>query len=305
MYGYSDTLMDLRHPAALGGQLLCQLAPQVGGAIASFALIKDGARTDLLRPSDPRAVRGGWVTDLSCFPLIPFSNRLRDGRFSYDGRDVVLPRNATYTPHAIHGHGWQVPWMASNQTATSVDLTYLHEADSWPWRYEAKQQLQLDANGLSITLTLTNLDTAAMPAGFGLHPYFPRPTGTRLLAPVKGRWMVDDSMLPVARIKMPASLDFSRSVDIDGMAIDQGFFGWSGYARLEWPTRRMALSVVTDPPLGHVILYASQDGDWFCVEPVSHMTNAFHHMDEPDHGLRHLVPGASERVHIRFRPEPI
>ena len=65
-------------------QLTLRLAPAIGGAIAGLAYRNTaGDSIALMRPMSPQALLTGDVLGASCFPLTPFSNRLRDGRCSF------------------------------------------------------------------------------------------------------------------------------------------------------------------------------------------------------------------------------
>src|SRR4028118_1616837 len=81
----------------------CTLDPELGGSLLSLSV--DGI--DLLRPSPstPRA-----ILETACFPLVPFANRVADGRMTFHGREVTLPPDPAARPHAHHGHGWRRPW---------------------------------------------------------------------------------------------------------------------------------------------------------------------------------------------------
>ena len=45
--------------------------------------------------------------------------------------------------------------------------------------------------------------------------------------------------------------------------------------------------------LSRLVVYTPQDKDYFCVEPVSHVSNAIHMADPAAHGLRTLLAGES------------
>jgi galactose mutarotase-like enzyme len=81
------TLLSLRT-----GRLAVDLAPSAGGSIARFTV--DGA--DVLRPMTPQDAASGKGNNASAFPLVPFSNRIADGRLVFDGWDgratVAWPR---------------------------------------------------------------------------------------------------------------------------------------------------------------------------------------------------------------------
>jgi len=82
------------------------VAPAVGGAVTRYRLERDGTTWEWLRPTPPEALRDGMPYQTAAFPLVPYSNRIRDGRFAFRGRAVRLPLNRPPERHAIHGHGW-------------------------------------------------------------------------------------------------------------------------------------------------------------------------------------------------------
>src|SRR5262249_35488226 len=72
------------------GALGVTLAPAIGGSIARFWSDARGTVLELLRPASADAVSRGDPGTLSSFPLVPWSNRIRAGRFTFDGRPVAL-----------------------------------------------------------------------------------------------------------------------------------------------------------------------------------------------------------------------
>ena len=90
-----------------GGDLLLVLSPGLGGAIRDFSFVGGGGHIPLLRPARAGA---DAVLDMASFPLVPFVNRIRGGRFSFRGRDVVLAPNMTGDFSPLHGQGWLGAW---------------------------------------------------------------------------------------------------------------------------------------------------------------------------------------------------
>ena len=124
------------------GQLVLDLAPAVGGSIAGFSLGDGGdSRLILRRCPDPLAK----VLDASCFPLVPYVNRIRGGRFDFRGRAIELAPNMPGDPSPLHGQGWLNPWSVESATDHRAELRFVHESGEWPWRYEARQVFDLDA----------------------------------------------------------------------------------------------------------------------------------------------------------------
>ena len=83
------------------------LAPEVGGAVVRYWLERGSTTWEWLRPTPPAAVRARLALQTAAFLLVPYSNRIRAGRFAFRGRAVALPLNRPPERHAIHGHGWQ------------------------------------------------------------------------------------------------------------------------------------------------------------------------------------------------------
>lgn len=298
----TDTLgpVVLRH-----GLMECVVAPHIGGSIARLTLWSDDGPLHLLRPAPGGALDGGSAADLACFPLVPFSNRIAGGRFRFQGRDVALPLNHPGCPHPLHGHGWDHPWTVEAQDDTSLRLGYRHDADAWPWAYRAAQTIVVRPDGLEVRLDLMNDGDSPMPAGLGLHPYLPKPPGTRLTAAVGSVWLGDTTLLPRERALVPDSWGFPGGRTMDDVVVDNGFPGWDGRAAVDWPHLGCRLVVEADPLFGHLVVYAPRGEDYLCVEPVSHMTDAVNHAEEADAGLRALPPGASLSGTVRLRLEAL
>src|SRR5262249_916220 len=69
----------------------------------------DGTRRDLLY-SDPQFFHGAKPTRSGIPILFPFPNRIRDGRFSWAGKEYRLPLNDPSGKNAIHGFACRRRW---------------------------------------------------------------------------------------------------------------------------------------------------------------------------------------------------
>ena len=270
--------------------------PDIGGGIAYWRWRTNGETIDLLRPTngqDPTAL------DLACFPLLPYSNRIQHGEFHFQGRTIRLPLNFGDHPHSIHGHGWQRPWAIQRQRPAQLVLTFEHTADAWPFDYAARQTIDLHANGLTLSLDLENRSNLPMPAGVGFHPYFPRASEARIVAGVDGVWLTDATQLPTTHVAPPVHWRLSEGLTVTGLDCDNVFTGWSGSARLEW--HNVTMTIRASDALRHLVVYAPAGEDFFCVEPVSHQTDAVNADPSRETGLRILAPGESLHAKVDFR----
>ncbi len=256
------------------GRLAVDLAPAAGGSIVRFAIEGPGGAFDPLRP--PVAVQtGGSGSANACYPLVPFSNRIANGRLMVDGREIVLKPNWPGQRHPMHGDGWAHPWTVEQVDDRSAVLAYEHDGrEGWPFRYRAHQTFRLDDNGLVVGLSIENLEARPVPAGLGLHPFFTRDADTELACKVERVWRSDAEVLPTDRIDVPPAWDFAVSRRVDGVLLDNCFDGWDGRAEIRWPRRALGLALEASEPFRHLVIYVPKGQPYFCVEPVSHANGA-------------------------------
>jgi aldose 1-epimerase len=293
--------MDVVELIAHGSGL--RLVPAAGGAVTRYWRERAPVR-DWLRPVSVEALGRGDRYETAAFPLVPYSNRIREGRFFFRGRAVTLPLNRPPERHSIHGHGWQRAWRTVETSADAVLLEYRHPVDAWPWTYRATQRFTLTPAALRIELTLASEGDGPMPAGLGWHPYFPRTPRTTITADVRAMWSTDGEMMPTALAAGPPVAALARGVTADALGLDNCFTGWSGRAVIEWPELGAGLTMTAEAPLGFVVVYTPAGRPYFCVEPVSHMTDAFNQAaaGRADSGMRVLAPGESLSAVVTLTP---
>jgi aldose 1-epimerase len=124
-----------------------------------------------------RAVLDPYPVDEMCdgghgAPLIPWPNRLADGRYHFDGADYQLPLTEPDRHNAIHGLlRWQ-PWQVVEQTMSRVRMgARLYPLTGYPFHLDVEVDYALDEDGLRVTTTATNAGTVRCPYGAGQHPY--------------------------------------------------------------------------------------------------------------------------------------
>lgn len=205
--------------------------------------------------------------------------------------------------HAIHGESWQHPWNVAEASRSSARLVLEHPAtipESWPFPFGAEQLFVLTENGLTITLAVTNTAPTPQPAGFGLHPYFPRLHGVTLGFPAASVWQNGADHLPLECTSVPPEWDFSRPRMLEEPRLDNCFAGWAGTAEITWPAAGRTLRVGAERGFGHAVVFAPECSDAFAFEPVSHINDAINRLDFPGHGLVTLPPGGTISGTVRF-----
>jgi aldose 1-epimerase len=273
------------------------LKPHAGGALSHFTDLTGPEPVDLLRRG---AAGSDDPLDSAGFPLVPFCNRVRDGRFRFRGREVCLPRNMPGQKHPLHGQGWRSVWHVLEAGDDFAQIAFEHEAGDWPWTYHSRLTVMLRNRGLEVVLACRNLSDEPMPCGLGLHPYYPCDAETVLDTEATEVWTVDDEIMPVE--KAPATGRYGLAHrKVCGQGLDNGYEGWSGEAVLRWPRRGRGLRLTSEAP--RFQLYSPERGGLIAAEPVTNANAALNHPESEWEELGLWILQPDERVQLTARFE--
>jgi aldose 1-epimerase len=283
----SMNVLELR-----AGALRLALRPDLGGCIAGL-WHGDLAVLRCTAPADLTSARTS-----GCYPLLPYSNRVGFRRFDWLGRTHTLAANFDDNPHAVHGLAWQRPWAVVTATATQAELALHHTPDAdWPYAFAARQSFELSPEGLTLRLAFTNLADHPQPAGLGWHPYFHKRSQSRMDIDVQSRWLSDAVGLPTH-----TEIQAGIHAPLAELGYDHCFAGFQGAARIQ--DERLDIALTSD--LSWLVIYTPDNKPYFCVEPVSHVSNAIQMADPQAHGLRSVAPQAQTEawmaLTVRARP---
>lgn len=204
-----------------------------------------------------REVLESYPVDAICdgahgMPLIPWPNRVGDGRYRFDRSEHRLALSEPDKGNAIHGLLRWRNWAAAERAAERVVMaTRLHPMSEWPFSLDVSVEYALGEGGLSVTTRVQNIGPGACPYGCGQHPYLsPGPQGG-----------VDDCTLHLeaetviltdAERQLPsgwaavgdAGFDFRAPWPLDGLQVDHAFTDLArdgeglAWARLACPDAR-------------------------------------------------------------------
>ena len=289
----------VRHDGAdavfAAGAMRVAVRPAAGGRIAALWREDDGVRRDILvlmlpGPFDP----ANWPK-AGCYPLLPFSNRIRDAVFTAGETVVRLPAHPP-GPHALHGFSQRRPWTLHRAPAGPV-MRYGHAADAWPWAFAAEQRLALDETGLTVTLWVHNRSTTAMPLGMGLHPYLVASPADRVHFAAAAEWAIDADVIATTLGSVPVRHD----APLGTAPVTRYCAGWNGAVTL-LRSGSAPVSVTARAPLDHLVFHVPPGGAYLCAEPVSHVADAFNLAARGVHGTGHrmLAPGEEATASMRI-----
>lgn len=273
--------------------LRLQVAEQ-GGAIEGLWWQHQGEMSPVPRPG----LKSGIAVESSCFPLVPFGNRVSGNRFRSPAGEHQLQPNVEWDRHYLHGDGWLNRWRCVAHSPTQLRLEYIHRQGVY--LYTAQQVFTLSASGVEVELIVTN-EGDSLPFGLGWHPYFPLSPGTRIQAHANGYWLEKEHWLTGAHQEsLPQELDFNQPAPLPEHWVNNGFSGWDGAAAIQQPDLGYQLLMTTEPPAPCYFVFVSDPAfdkgyafDFFCFEPMSHAPDDHH---RPDFGqLTLLACGESMR----------
>ena len=252
------------------GTAQCDLYPEIGGSLGSWSV--DGQ--DMLRRAGREAIAAGDPLGMSSFPLVPYSNRIGQARFEWQGEAISLRPNFAPEPHAIHGVGWQRRWTVIDNTPASATLSLAHPGDEdWPWPFLAEQHITLSEDDLHLSLSVQNLADMAVPLGFGHHPYFDA-VGAALTFTAHQVWVNGDDHLPTHAIAPVGLFDLTNRSLVGDRCIDNFYSGLSEPAAIDWAGRPATLVIQHSFSLPGAVVYIPENEGFFCFEPVPHLNNA-------------------------------
>jgi aldose 1-epimerase len=290
-----------------------RILPSLGASPVALEHRVGNAWYPVMRPTPPAALTGDSSSPFSSYTLAPYSNRIRDGKFSFHGREYTVRAN-TPKGEFIHGdvrnRAFQIKHLSTSSLECSFNSRDFPDAN-FPFPYTLLVTYSLEGDAFLTTLTLENVGEAPMPAGFGLHPYFVRHFAGSTTDPVltfnaTGSYVTDEKTIPRdgAQPLSPA-LDFSRGKDAYGQPLDTVFNGWDGTATLQWETHRLAMHATEI--FTHFVAFNGAPDATIALEPITHATDGFNLMARgvPDTGVRVLEAGEKLSGTVTIRLEPV
>ncbi|MGA8994748.1 MAG: aldose 1-epimerase family protein [Nocardioidaceae bacterium] len=204
----------------------------VGGGYR--AVVTESGATLRELSHDGRPLVLGFAADASSASgrgqlLAPWPNRVRDGRYTFDGRDHRLPLSEPGRGHASHGLVRWAAWTVVEHHRDSVALTYrLMSQPGYPWTLDLHARYDVSEHGLTVTVTATNLAGTRAPYALGAHPYLTTGTGPvdrwELTLPAAARLVTDERLIPTGTEGVrDTALDFREGRVLGSTGLDTAF----------------------------------------------------------------------------------
>lgn len=239
-------------------------------------------------------------------PLIPWPNRLRDGRYTFGGCEHQLPLSEPERQNAIHGLVRWANWTCAERSPARVVMRHrLHPQPGYPFALELAIEYALGDDGLSVRTTATNVGAEPCPYGAGVHPYVTvgTPFVDDVVVEAPGTlWLrTDEREIPVAVERVDGTpYDFRQPRRVGDTKLDTGYAelvrDGDGRARVVVSGNGRTVSVWLDESYRYLMLFTGDSlpeqtrrRRSLGVEPMTCAPNAF----ASGEGLTVVEPGES------------
>jgi aldose 1-epimerase len=285
----------------------CELALNTGGGTVRAVIAQAGAAIRRLSVDGVEITVG--LDDDAPPPffcgavLVPWANRVRDGRWVQDGRTHQLGINDGRYRSALHGLVCEATHQVVARSGSSITLAApVVPQPGYPFHLHTEVCYRLVADGLTATHTVLNLGSDRAPVAIGAHPFLAIgdvPTETLTLT-VNGSHHidVDDRLIPTGCTAVPGTEWDLRSgrviadLDLDdAWSVPAAFDGGSVHT-LRSPDGR-TVSLWADESFGFVHVFITREfprAEQFvtavALEPMTAPADAFNN----GVGLRRLAP---------------
>ncbi|MEV0355879.1 aldose 1-epimerase family protein [Nocardia sp. NPDC050697] len=248
--------------------------------------------------------------------LVPWPNRVRDGRWTLDGAVQQLDLTEPARGNAIHGLLRNTDYTVLERTADAVTLgALIPPQHGWPFLLDTRVRYALRPDGLAVTHGVLNRSERTAPWAVGAHPYLrvgAHPIEELALTLHAGtRFEADDRMNPVAEHPVAGTpFDLRGGVRVGELDLDTAFGAVrpvdGAAARLTAPDGA-AVELLQGPDWGYAQVFTPRifprdgvRGLAVAVEPMTAPPDALN----SGRGLVWLAPGArAERSWgLRYTP---
>ncbi len=263
-----------------GHTTFCHILPEYGANMCVF-----GADDMRVIDYDPNLIKAHDYTGTPI--LYPTPNRVRDGFFTFDGREYRY--NETERSPYEHGLVHYLPFTAEapliEEDAVSVKLWVdfkpgTRQYEAFPFEHRFAITYRLTALSVSAVMSIENNKCERLPFGYALHPYFMKldgEDGTLLKLPSETYMEATPELLPTGKLLSVhgTKYDISTLHELGGLDVDTVYTNLTGReSEIIYKKRSVRVTLLADESFTHIVAYTPPGMPFFCVENQTCSTDA-------------------------------
>ena len=245
--------------------------------------------------------------------LYPFTNRLKDGSYTWHGKNYQFAINDSYTGNALHGLGatraMNVYKVLTSDNGGCISCQYLHNGnhEGYPFPFRFTATFEIRSQSFTGKLQFENTGTEPIPVGFGWHPYFAlseKVDDLELQLPQLEMIGIDSRMIPTG--KRYTYDDFLSPKKLGATVLDNCFAvpsngGDEMQLRLRGDKGEIRYWQESGPgKFSFLQLFTPPDRHSVAIEPMTCNVDAFNNRE----GLIELDPGEEAKAEFGFSFTP-
>ncbi|SDG71074.1 aldose 1-epimerase [Winogradskyella thalassocola] len=209
--------------------------------------------------------------------LFPFANRIKDGKYSFEGIDYHLLCNEEDKNNALHGLVYDKPFTIINKSLTSksasVTLLYVSEGQliGFPFKYHFEVTYTLNPMGINLSINIKNNGESSFPFTLGWHPYF---TSSHLSVSTM-EFTSSKKFLQDGRNIVSGSEDSKEVMpyQIKGKKLDDAFNLQNNTIKFLTPQYHLKIECLSEA--NYLQLYTPSNPNIIAIEPMTGVSNSF------------------------------
>lgn len=228
--------------------------------------------------------------------LFPFANRIKDGKYTFDGVDYVLDCNELDKNNALHGLVYDKTFecvdkeLTTNYGSTTLQYEYDGTSKGFPFKFGILLTYKLMESDFSLSVQIINDDDKALPFTLGWHPYFISENLDKSTIGFKSstKYLCDKQQI----ISGKTSLNMEMPYQLEGIKLDDGYKLQTN--NIEFFTPEYRLNMTSTSKENHLQLYTPNTPNVIAIEPMTGAADSFNNKI----GLQTLHP--HERYNITW-----
>jgi aldose 1-epimerase len=271
------------------------ILPEIGAALVELELICENKLVQLIHLPGEKTI---GENDLYPSALLaPWVNRVRNGNYSFEGRNYQLPINESNLGNAIHGFlarkKFEISEEKCNDDSTEVSFIHNYTGDfpGYPFPFIFTLTYSLSSQGtFAVNFKCQNTGQTNMPFACGWHPYFKIANADLSHLEINFsptlKYISDPQMIPMAEesVSIPMPVRFSETT------LDNVFKLESQTKHLtELSDQESNISLFlkqNSVEFPYLVVFAPHSENCVAIEPMTGNTDAFNTGD----GLQVLSP---------------
>lgn len=231
--------------------------------------------------------------------LFPFANRIKDGKYTYDGKEFQFQINETGNNNALHGLVFNKTFQIVKQEQTehfaSITLLYNEDKESvgFPYTYSIQLEYIIKKDSVDVNVLVKNTDTKAFPFTLGWHPYFSSSDlfNSTLNFESNKQLVFDERCITTGIVDINNEPHF----EIKDKKLDDCFILNSNQTQFNTPDYKLLISASSKE--NFLQIYTPPKANTIAIEPTTGVSDSFNN----NMGLQTLKPNEEYQVNWNLR----